>query len=425
MRLKSKVIAMLTGLALAFTGATGSYAYFIDKATSENNSISIGKFHEVTVDIYTSVGPMYSGMVKSDDGFENKATINYEKWLDNASNYVINEFNEIKSVLNKEVDEKQRFNFIKNDNSELISRKSLIGTIGEGNYSWMGSKNNAGEEYGSSIHHIVAISNGANNGEGVGKLNYKEQKLTIDQNQFFNNIDKNKEYIIKETSSEVISLDGKNERVRTFNWDNVEKKYIQVGEHNNPSLEADLIIFDIANRGYYTKGSTENSLYSLFDKIAANARHWQLDFSPNGEIITKILWEENSPMYPLVQQLVSEKEFFAGLVRTNIKVSYSYEYSGEVIDINKEYTINIGEENSKEEFNPDSIITYNEELNDLKEKLLNTQENNTKSDEENSKEIINNDEEQSKDFEEIMDEKLDINGELDRDGEETICDIKQ
>ncbi|MPQ44400.1 SipW-dependent-type signal peptide-containing protein [Clostridium tarantellae] len=391
MKLKNKLIAMMTGLALAFTGATGSYAYFTDRATSKDNSISIGEFPEATMNVYSSIGPMYSGMIKTDDGFESKATVNYEKWLNNASQYITNYFNKEKVNIDENVDEKQRFQLIENNNNKLVSRKALIGTVGEGNYSWMGSKNNAGEEYGAAIHHIVAISNGAHNGADIGKLNYKHQKLNIDQNHILKNLNKNKEYLITENSNENIILNSKEERTRTFNWDETQGKYVQVGQHKEPSEEADLIIFDIASRGYYTKNSTESSLNNLIDKISANSRHWQLDFSPTGEIIYKILWEENSPMYPLVQQLVNEKEFYAGIVRNELQINYVYDYAGESSTITKKITLNIGEDDPKEEFNPDNNVTFSEELESLKSKLLNEKEKSSLDDNTELKDINNKD----------------------------------
>ena len=283
MGIKRKLIALSLGSILVLTGSVGSFAY-LKSQDNIKSKVQTGTFPRCKVKIYASIGPLYNNCIW---GKNNKESEFYKPWLNNANKYIKED------IIGKRNDiigsGKAKFQNIENNNKNPITAKAIIGTWMTNEHSWMGDKDVYGNENGSMIHYLVAISNGANEGVQRRKLDFKKSEININQKDIFKTNKMGKEYSVYRkrclNTSKIDLKDQDKRRIRTYSWNG--KEYIENGSYGNPSHSADLIVSDVGNNVYYSMDGSKKGLQKTYNMLTGKEDMYAIN--KKWQWVTKLL----------------------------------------------------------------------------------------------------------------------------------------
>ncbi len=313
MKTKKLYIIFFTLLALIFGGSAGTFAYLKDSKSNNGNIIATGEYPKPQVNIYASAGPLFKGALTELGDYESP---NYESWLINASDYIIKDLKGTPPSGGAVGSGYTEFRNLSNNMSTNVTNN-----IGSEKFkSWKGKVNECSNEHGTIVHYVVAITNPAKDGLSYGKISLNDQSINIVQKDVFKSTKGRYEYVV-ERDSKSLDIKSNPNRVLTFDW--VNGQYVRTGSKNNPANSADLIIFDVGGKGYYSLSSyydNQSLLDNLRDKLLAKKPHatW-------GYITKKWYTGWVGVMHDVVMNhMVPMEDVYCNLDRTECSIGFTY-----------------------------------------------------------------------------------------------------
>lgn len=310
--------------------------YFSYVTRSKNNIITTGEYPKPIVKIYASAGPVFKGALPDKPNYESPS---YVQWFKNAESYILNDISG-KSQGNTVGESFNQYSNISN-----LGETSVRNNIGSTYFkSWKGNViskkddiHDKRNEHGTIVHYIVAIANPIKEDLNYGKIQLDSSNINISQWDIFRSMKSKNEYKVDRESEDLAPI-GNPRRVLTYDWKGNEYKRNN-GYGNSVAKEADLIIFDIGGKGYYSLNEysgifadelAQSALNNLMEKLQGYRAHAELVGWPWNRY-----WETNwqgKMRYIVLNKMVPNNDIYCRLDRTECSIKFKY----------KDYEVNSG-----------------------------------------------------------------------------------
>lgn len=310
--------------------------YFSYVTGSKNNIITTGEYPKPIVKIYASAGPVFKGALPDKPNYESPS---YVQWFKNAESYILND------IASKNQGNTVGESFNQYSNIPNLGETSVRNNMGSTYFkSWKGNViskkddvHDKRNEHGTIVHYIVAIANPVKEDLDYGKIQLDSSNINISQWDIFKSIKYKNEYKVDRESEDLAPI-GNPRRVLTYQWKGNEYKRNN-GYGNSVAKEADLIIFDIGGKGYYSLNEysgifadrlAQSSLDNLREKLQGYRAHADLVGWPWNRY-----WETSwqGKMRDIVlNKMVPKNDVYCRLDRTECNIKFKY----------KDYEVNSG-----------------------------------------------------------------------------------
>ncbi|WP_102399622.1 hypothetical protein [Haloimpatiens massiliensis] len=339
--------------------------YFSYVTRSKNNIITTGEYPKPIVKIYASAGPVFKGALPDKPNYESPS---YVQWFKNAESYILNDISR-KSQGNTVGESFNQYSNISN-----LGETSVRNNIGSTYFkSWKGNViskkddiHDKRNEHGTIVHYIVAIANPIKEDLNYGKIQLDSSNINISQWDIFRSMKSKNEYKVDRESEDLAPI-GNPRRVLTYDWKGNEYKRNN-GYGNSVAKEADLIIFDIGGKGYYSLNEysgifadelAQSALNNLMEKLQGYRAHAELVGWPWNRY-----WETNwqgKMRYIVLNKMVPNNDIYCRLDRTECSIKFKY----------KDYEVNSGTYTIKFMDNRKASESLNKKSNKNNEKVSN------------------------------------------------------
>lgn len=339
--------------------------YFSYVTRSKNNIITTGEYPKPIVKIYASAGPVFKGALPDKPNYESPS---YVQWFKNAESYILNDISG-KSQGNTVGESFNQYSNIPN-----LGETSVRNNIGSTYFkSWKGNViskkddiHDKRNEHGTIVHYIVAIANPIKEDLNYGKIQLDSSNINISQWDIFRSMKSKNEYKVDRESEDLAPI-GNPRRVLTYDWKGNEYKRNN-GYGNSVAKEADLIIFDIGGKGYYSLNEysgifadelAQSALNNLMEKLQGYRAHAELVGWPWNRY-----WETNwqgKMRYIVLNKMVPNNDIYCRLDRTECSIKFKY----------KDYEVNSGTYTIKFMDNRKASESLNKKSNKNNEKVSN------------------------------------------------------
>lgn len=339
--------------------------YFSYVTRSKNNIITTGEYPKPIVKIYASAGPVFKGALPDKPNYESPS---YVQWFKNAESYILNDISG-KSQGNTVGESFNQYSNISN-----LGETSVRNNIGSTYFkSWKGNViskkddiHDKRNEHGTIVHYIVAIANPIKEDLNYGKIQLDSSNINISQWDIFRSMKSKNEYKVDRESEDLAPI-GNPRRVLTYDWKGNEYKRNN-GYGNSVAKEADLIIFDIGGKGYYSLNEysgifadelAQSALNNLMEKLQGYRAHAELVGWPWNRY-----WETNwqgKMRYIVLNKMVPNNDIYCRLDRTECSIKFKY----------KDYEVNSGTYTIKFMDNRKASESLNKKSNKNNEKVSN------------------------------------------------------